>query len=332
MKNLKENFLNSIKTLLKSETLKEEIKSAENFINNFEIFFQNEILKEKNKKQTLGGIALSSKHAKDCLEDSIRTVRFLKGIYEAIETLKERFANEKISILYAGCGPLGTIVLPLLGLLSSEKIEVTLLDINESSINTIKKIVKKLEYEDYIKEYTIADAIKYIKPKDVDFHLIVSETMDKALTKEPQVEIIRNLGNQLIKNGIFIPEEIQIKKGYSFFAKEFIFDLKRKSIEIENQELLSSQEKLFTITKDIGINENSFCYDTDWIKKPKNFDKNPDICLYTEVVVYDDIKLNKAESFITNPICVKSLYTIKEKEYKLKYSTKGIPNWKIIEK
>ena len=332
MKLPKEKLLYSVLNLLNSKSIKEEIISVGEFINDFDFFLDDIKLENTNEKQTNNGVALSSKHAKDCIEDPIRTARFLKGIYKSLENLKKRFTNDKITILYAGCGPLGTLILPLLGFFTSKKIEVVLLDINKESINTIKKIVKKLEYEHYIKEYIIADAVKYKKPNNVIFHLIVSETMDKGLTIEPQVEIIRNLGNQLIKNGIFIPEEIQIKKGYSFFAKEFIFDLKKKSIDIENQELLSLQEKLFTITKEISIKEDYFSYQTNWIKKPKKFEKNPDIVLFTEVLVYDDIKLKKGESFITNPICVKSLYNIKEKEYKLKYSTKGIPNWKVIEK
>ena len=286
MKNHQKNFLVSVENLLKSKSIKDEIKSAEVFICNFEFFFSDLTLKKYNEKQTSGGVALSSKHAKDCLEDPIRTVRFLKGVYKAISNLEERFDTKKTTILYAGCGPLGTLIIPLLGFFSSKKIEVVLLDINKSSIDSIKKIVKKLKYEAFIKEYVIADATKYLKAKNTSFHMIVSETMDKGLTKEPQVEITRNLGNQLEKNGIFIPEKIEIKSGYSFFAKEFVFDLKKEVLELEESPKKISEKKLFSITSNINT-KDYFSYETNWISKPIDFKENPDICLYTEVTIFN---------------------------------------------
>lgn len=330
MKTQKNNFLKSIENLLKSTCLEEEIKSVEFFIHNFKILFSEVELLDNNEKQTGVGVALSSKHAKDCLEDPIRTVRFLKGIYKAIITLDKKFVNEKTTILYAGCGPLGTLILPLLGFFSPKKIEVILLDINTSSIESIKKIVKKLNYEAFIKEYVIADATKYKKPNDCSLHMIVTETMDKALTKEPQVEITRNLSKQLVKKGIFIPEKIEIKRGYSFFAKEYVFDLKKDILDLEVEKKESSKEKLFTVTDKINT-KDYFNFETNWISKPSNFDRKPDICLFTEVIIFEDIKLKKSESFITNPYCVKSLYTLKKEKYKLQYSTKEMPNWRVLE-
>ena len=330
MKIQKNNFLKSVKLLLDSKSIKEELKSVNDFIYHFENFFSDVILKVNNEKQTSGGIALSSQHAKDCLKDPIRTVRFLKGIYKAIITLDKKFVNEKTTILYAGCGPLGTLILPLLGFFSSEKIEIILLDINKSSIESVKKIVKKLNYEAFIKEYVIADATKYKKPNDCSLHMIVTETMDKALTKEPQVEITRNLSKQLVKKGIFIPEKIEIKRGYTFFAKEYVFDLKKDILDLELEKKESSKEKLFTVTGKVN-SKDYFNFETNWISKPSNFDRKPDICLFTEVIIFEDIKLKKSESFITNPYCVKSLYTLKKEKYKLQYSTKEMPNWRILE-
>ncbi|KGL61992.1 hypothetical protein [Polaribacter sp. Hel1_85] len=333
MKNIEISFKKTIIDLLKSKTVTEEILAVDKLIKEYkelfkELFFDDS-LKENKETIISGGIALSSTHARDCLEDPIRTARFLKGIYKAILVAQDRFPNEKISILYAGCGPLGTLLIPLLHRFSSNEIEIVVLDIHQTSIDSVKKIIKKIKCETYIKEYLVTDATRYKHSVQNPLHMIVTETMDKALTKEPQVEITRNLGNQIVNNGIFIPEKIEIQRGYSFFAKEFVFKTKEDiSLLIAKKEEIKT-EKLFSITSKIESLE-SFNFESDWISIPSNFKKTPDICLYTSLIIFDDIYLTKSESLITNPYCVKSLYNVKTKKYKLQYATEGIPTWKVV--
>ncbi|MFK8059180.1 MAG: hypothetical protein AB8B78_03720 [Polaribacter sp.] len=337
MKNNYSNFKKPIEAIINSNTIDKEIITVNILVDTYnklcEDLFLDDLI-EENKKTTInGGIALSSKHAKDCLEDPIRTARFLKGVYKALLVAKERFKNEKITILYAGCGPLGPLIVPLLHLFSPDEIEIVLLDIHQNSIDSVKKIITELKYKAYIKEYIVADATIFVYPKDKPLHIIITETMDKALTKEPQVEITRNLGKQLIDDGIFIPKKIEIKKGYSFFAKEVIFNLNdgfSKLIQKKQQEEKSNSTNLFSITNKID-SLNSFSFETDWISVPSDYEETPDICLYTSLQIFDNIYINESESYITNPFCVKSLYNIKDKKYKLQYSTIGIPNWKVLQ-
>ncbi len=332
---MKNNFPKIVDDILNSKTITEEINSAKALQFFFNELISNNILsefflKENNGTVIKGGIALSSKEAKDCIEDPIRTVRFLKGIFAALIEAKERFKNEKIRILYAGCGPLGTLIIPLLHLFSSEDIEVILLDIHQTSIDSVKKIVEKLGYKSYIKRYVVTDATLYKHSIKSSLHVIISETMDRALAKEPQVEITKNLAKQLVNKGIFIPEKIKVERGYSFFAKEYVFN---SEIDIEKLKSngITKKQKLFSITSKIDTN-SPFFYETEFIFIPTEFKNTPDLCLYTNVVVYKDIQLYNAESYITNPICLKSLYNLTSKEYKLQYSTNEIPKWEIIEK
>ena len=74
------------------------------------------------KLEVQGGVALSPRHAKECLYDYIRTARFIKGVYKAINSAKEKFVDEVLEVVYAGCGPLATLIIPLLSYYDSKKI------------------------------------------------------------------------------------------------------------------------------------------------------------------------------------------------------------------
>lgn len=320
--------------ILKSKSLQEEKKAIKNL---FEFYqgLDKKLLSGDicldNSTLIEGGRALSPQHAKDCVNDFVRTARFIKGVYKAISDLRKKHKGKVINILYAGCGPYGTLLIPLLTLFSSEDIQVTLLDIHKISIESVKGIIHHLGYQDYIKEYVVCDATILGTKANESFELIVTETMDVALTKEPQVEITKSLKSLLYEEGVLIPEEIALTTHHSFFAKETRF---KEGEGLCRGELGSKKKSkcLFSITKDtVFEKETNFNYESEAIEKGNLEENNPDICIYTNIKIYKDVKLNIGESLITNPYCVSSIYSLKENLYKLRYSTKGIPNWTLVE-
>ena len=317
--------------LIKSSNIEEEIHAVKLLSVFYEDLIINITDNEYSKKDTdtKGGIALSPKHAKECVEDYIRTARFIKGIYKAINKLKEGFKKERIEILYAGCGPLGTLIIPILPLFKSSELTITLIDIHEASISSIKNIIDILEYQEYIDKCIVADAITYKHHKSNSIHLVVTETMDKALIKEPQVLITQNLAPQIKKEGVLIPEEIKLTTGYSFYAKE----KKHGSRELDEYDYININrgEELFSITKKVFLLEDNCNYESDYFFLKENIEETPDICVFTEVVVFDDIIINSGESYITNPLCVKSIYTLKNEKFKLNYKIAEQPKWFLIE-
>lgn len=276
------------------------------------------------------GIALSSQHALDCLKDPLRTIRFIKGTFFAIHKAIHQFPNEKIELLYAGCGPGAPIIIPLLSLFTPEQISITLIDINETSIYSVSKLVKELNLKDYVKSIILTDATKYRHPENTPLHIVLSETMDKGLTKEPQVAITQNLAPQLITNGILVPEAITIFTAHSFYSKEPYFDIYKNVLELGPLIKTANKLPLYSITKDIQ-NKNTFEYLSDKIEVPIDFTDTPDICIFAEIVIFGTLKLLKAESLISNPYCVTSLYNLKQPQYQLKYTINGMPTWKVIE-
>ena len=277
-----------------------------------------------------GGIALSSQHALDCLGDPLRTVRFIKGTYHAINDMMARFPGERIQLLYAGCGPGAPIVMPLLCMFRQSSLAVTLLDINNTSILSITNLIRALEADEYFSDIHQGDAIKYSFPKETPLHILLSETMDKGLTKEPQVRITQNLAPQLKEGGVLIPESIDIYAEHSFYSKEPYFDIYKNVLELGPTYSAIDTHKLFSITKEIEKSPG-FQYISDPISPPGDFTETPDICIFAEIQIYGDNKLPKSKSLISNPICVQSLYNINSKSYQLSHSTNDIPDWQLIE-
>lgn len=277
-----------------------------------------------------GGIALSSQHALDCLKDPLRTIRFIKATYQAILQSLERFPNDKLELVYAGCGPAAPIILPLLSLFEPTQLSITLLDINTSSIQSVSALIDALGAQDFFRAVHLEDAIQYVHPSGLPLHIVVSETMDKALTKEPQVRITQNLASQLTENGILIPESIDIYLEHSFYSKEPYFDIYKNVLELGPPYLSRDKQFLFSITKGLQ-NQVEFEFTSDLMSLPTDFNDTPDICIYAEISIFRDQRLTKSKSLISNPYCVTSLFNLRSKSYKLSYTTKDIPNWHCIE-
>lgn len=155
------------------------------------------------------GKAISPTKAAHCLLEPERTRKFLKGIYDAILDLKQLFPNERIHILYAGTGPYSTLILPLLPFFKPEDIGVYMMDINPISLKALHHLYHQNKLGAYVIEWLETDASKF-NLGERNIHLVISETMQNALKREPQVAIMRNLIPQLPAGRIFIPQQITV--------------------------------------------------------------------------------------------------------------------------
>lgn len=153
------------------------------------------------------GKAISPSGAAHCLLEFKRTAIFLRGVKKAIDA-KIRERSSTVNILYAGCGPYATLVTPLLSFYSSKQVNITLLDINQVSLLAVEKLYKSLGLYSYVADIVLSDASVY--KVDRSYDIVISETMQAGLKKEPQVAIMQNLIPQCSADTIFIPEQITI--------------------------------------------------------------------------------------------------------------------------
>lgn len=283
-----------------------------------------------NETVVRGGVALSSLGAADCVDDYLRTTFFIKGVYAALTSLLAGNPGKSVNILYAGCGPYATLLLPLLPLFSTGAINAIVLDINKPSLDCVESIIETVGLQAYHVKLECADATAYTKPDDFVIDLCISETMHYALTREPQVAIIKNLAPQLAAHSILIPQQISIDLAFSFFSKEPSLkdDSHFETASATPYPLRAPLGRLFTINKEQYPDVETVKIESDFYIIPKDFSTCPDICLYTEVLIIEGISLTTAESYITNPYCVASLWNFQESEFvKVTYDFSEIPRW-----
>lgn len=155
-----------------------------------------------------GSLALAPRDALATIKE-YRTRPFMRGMLKAVEEARRRFPGEKIRILYAGTGPAAPLVLPILMRYTPDEVQVDAIDIHKRSIDALKCFNDINGTQNYYSSYRTGDAITYRHVGEPP-HIIVSETMAAGLLVEPQAYITRNLAPQLIPDGIFVPEGIDI--------------------------------------------------------------------------------------------------------------------------
>ncbi|GAA4875084.1 class I SAM-dependent methyltransferase [Ferrimonas pelagia] len=161
---------------------------------------------DQGYSHTAAGKAVSPQVAAMCAMEYMRVQQFQQGILAAIAAHAD--PAQPLQLLYAGTGPLGTLVLPLLLLIKPSQVRITLLDIHRDSLDTLKRVLDELDLGEFIEEIVLADAITWHSERRFD--LIVSETMKAMLEQEPQVRIFANLSRCLKPGGSLIPQQIRL--------------------------------------------------------------------------------------------------------------------------
>jgi predicted RNA methylase len=251
-----------------------------------------EVVGEIGKEETIlpTGKAISPEFAARCVLDLARTSKFLRGLRLAIIEAKRRFPNEKITVLYAGCGPFATLAIPLCTQFSADEISFTLIDIHQKSLDSAKSVFQYFGLENYAADFNQTDAATF--QAEEKFHVAVTETMQKALEKEPQVAITLNLAKQLKDNGVFVPEKISIEVCLINLGKEFEPNTERERIYLGNILNLTKETTEF-----LPIN----------IEIPHENSEQFAVALLTKIYTFNSIMLDDYDSGLTYPTILHDL-------------------------
>jgi hypothetical protein len=239
-----------------------------------------------------------------------RTIKYIHALNQAFISLKEKFPGTPINVFYAGSGPFAPFAIPFMINYKESEIKFTITDIYSESINSVKKITDILKLNDSINEFIQCDLALYKHNNNYPLHILITEAMRMALSREPQAMITINMAPQLIGSGIVIPESVKINAVLSRIDKE----LKYLSNEINEEEINKTRINLGTVLELSKDQKYDFSIDKKQIKGPvKSIDINTDnklLVLLTDVRLFDSIELKEKESGITYPYFCQELGNI----------------------
>lgn len=268
---------------------------------------------------TPGGQAISPIKAAHCLLEIQRTAKLVRGIHQALLELKERFKGEKLNILYAGCGPYATLLTPLTCYFSADEVSFIMMDISGDALTAVDRMYASLGLSSYIKRLTLADACTHVLTENERVHMAVSETMNTALYKEPQVAIMKNLIPQLMEGAVFIPQEISVSMQLTDPGLEIA------SLSVENMvpERIWLGE-LYRIGRDHLPNDHAVP-----VEVPEEPGKFRQVTLFTEIRTYGAEVLTTNECSLTMPKKVGYSEDYKGKKLSVSYISGNNPRFEF---
>lgn len=277
---------------------------------------------------TKTGKAIAPRWAASCLDDMMRTRKFILGIRDAIEERLKMNPGKPVIVMYAGTGPFASLLTPLITIFTPAQLQMVLMEINPLSFQYLQKITGHFGMMDYIIEQLQTDAVTYSIPEDQQPDIIVSETMNNALQKEPQVSIVANLISQCIKKPILIPEMIIVDAclvGNPSVIPQPVHSLKT---------LLELDAKMAMQIKNYPETVKALTSGVEVLIQKKPGDFYTQLALCTHIRVFRQYEIGINESGLTIPLIIQMVNSIKKYPYRLlfQYQINDNPGFRIIEK
>jgi len=252
--------------------------------------------------RTASGLALSPATAMTCIDDYVRTIRFIRGTHAAIVDVRKRIGGRPVRILYAGCGPYATLAAPLMTIFSSGEATFTILDVHPDSIASAKSIVETLDLADSVASFETVDAGSYEVGADWQPDIILMEIMNACLESEPQVAVTRHLLLQA-PQAILVPEEIRIDLTLANPSCEFDPD----SLEQDGETIARDRipvASVFAVNRETVHSWGDHCSDrlpASTVQMPAFRDHRYEPMLFTAIRIYENHVLKDYESGLTVP-------------------------------
>ena len=275
------------------------------------------------------GLAIDPLSAGRCTLDYARTSKYLRGVRRAVQVARVRFPAQPVEILYAGCGPFAPLAIPLMTLFAADEVQFTLLDIHERSLDSARRLVEVLGFGAHVRAYVQADATTYVHEAQRPLHIVITETMQRALTKEPQVAVTLNLVPQLCAGGIFIPERITVDACLFNPATEFQIMPEAESVTMPERVRITVG-RLLELDVTSALHLQSAGFPSVRVVLPAVSVRPLEMMLRTQVTVFETIILGDYESGITCPHPAHELGTLEPGSVAVfRYELGSVPGFRV---
>jgi hypothetical protein len=248
------------------------------------------------------GMAVSPLMAAFCAREVFRSAAFIRGAGEAVQDAAR--GDRPMRVLYAGCGPFALLVLPLMAVFSERQVVFTLIDIHPESLRCAQHLIDGFGFSGHVVEYVCEDATRYQIPSDSIPDVIVSETMNVCLGKEPQVSIARHLLAQA-PDALMVPKAVTVEACLLDPAKEQApvgLMQEGKFVEpVRDRVYLGKIFELDTQSVRQWASINADRLPAASIKMPEPLPERYQLRLLTRIVVYGDTGLQDYDSSLNLP-------------------------------
>jgi hypothetical protein len=198
--------------------------------------------------------------------------------------------------------------------------------VNEYSFHCLQKLITALQLESYIRRMEKADAASWTISVGDPVDIFISETMKNGLTKEPQVAIFMNIIPQLQAEAIIIPEKIRLQAALIDPAKR----MKHKMNNDEPDTSVYTLDKIFQLSREIVLqyvtafkrSEGNYKFPETTVTIPaEKVAMHSQLCILTDVTVYNLVQLLTDESPLTMPLKLSDLKEPAPRKIKFHYET-----------
>ncbi len=240
------------------------------------------------------GDALTPWHAAACMDDRTRTAAFVRGAIRAVDQTLKRTPDRPLHLVEAGCGPLGTLVLPLLAHFSEEELVVSLIDLHQESIDGVRAMLDHFGFLPRTRQLVCGDATAV--SLDSAAHIVLTETMNTALSEEPQVAITRALLREN-PHATLIPQSIRIELALLDLAAETSHFPPRPSDRMVVAPVFELNRRTA-----LDLTEKDGVLPAATVTLPSHFPPQLVPCLTTTIQVFEEIRTSDYETQISQPL------------------------------
>jgi len=256
------------------------------------------------------GKALNPYWAAICIKDFKRTQCFMNGLYQAVADQRALYPGECIHVVYIGTGPFATIALPVLLAYCSNEVKFTFLDVHEEAIASLAHLLDVLGMQDHVHELVCADATTYRLPEGQRTHIVLTETMQRAFAREPQVAITLHLAPQMAEDTVWIPESVVIEAALMNKQKDTARMMGQLPEGESSFQIIGEVMNLTKATVVVpcdDLTQHPLLQGVSLPLPPDMVSEYPHLVLMTTIQVYGDHRLLPWDTSITLPFDIRDL-------------------------